>query len=45
MTGCGFLINPIILRINIEYVHKNLILDLKINLSAFGVKLGERDCQ
>ena len=44
MTGCS---NPIILRVYlrcIEYVHQNLILDLKTNLSAFGVELGERDC-
>ena len=29
----------------IEYVHQNLIFDLKTNLSAFGAEPGKRGCQ
>ena len=47
MTGCSFLINPIILCVYLKcivYANQNLILVLKTNLSSLGVEIIERGC-
>ena len=45
MIDCKFLINPNIFLFYLrctEYVHQNLILDLKTNLRHFGIGQGKR---